>query len=554
MSTRIRQLRSIEIRVVCRHLQFSNLGPLQSVRLQFQQRSPYTLISGRSHIFPEGECAIYLRPFFRKEQRPPEGELPDFGDYIPCASTVASTLTKQAAEARLDDIENVLPAAMKVSGGMCCDGLKKKRTGLKFYDLSLRFFKITTQHGLGTQDKVILCNRTLFVTEHAPGNGDSALAIRQTVDSALGKQFSGLSLESLNQAFTFVTDWAATMPRVVGASVSEKLFPLSWKWAGFVVHQLDTCLGCALKPSRFQNMEEEIVGVVMDVRNMKKVIEGVKRADLNHCLPRGCALFQEVNTRFHRVQDVAARFINALPYIRKLIDDGLAPESVNTAMGEIKVVDMMRTEDSQSLSAPRFLALLQVFKPVVEAMVKLQASQSLTLHLFLPLLTHIISKLFFIQRQSQEQVTGNEEAHSSCIQAMAAHLARVLLDKVVLHPVHAAAAILHPNLRDLSSFSRLGQRRMKELRVRALGVLDLAMRDTPTGKDLAEKSQEAAAVSSALVREPAAAPGTSSTFSLVNCFDLSTAPDEGSPESKGRDRKIPSVHPWTRGQGHAAIR
>jgi hAT family C-terminal dimerisation region len=276
-------------------------------------------------------------------------------------------------------------------------------------------------------------------------------------------------------------------------------------------------------------MEEEIVGVVMDVRNMKKVIEGVKRADLNHRLPRGCALFQEVDTRFHSVHDVAARFINALPYIRKLIDDGLAPESVNTAMGEIKVVDMMRTEDSQSLSAPRLLALVQVFKPVVEAMVKLQASQSPTLHLVLPLLTHIISKLFFIQRQSQEQVKGNEEAHSSCIQAMAAHLARVLLDKVVLHPVHAAAAILHPNLRDLSSFSRLGQRRMTELRVRALGVLDLSMRDTPTGKDLAEKSQEAAAVSSALVREPAAAPGTSSTFSLVNCFDLSTAPDERSP-------------------------
>jgi hypothetical protein len=109
-----------------------------------------------------------------------------------------------------------------------------------------------------------LCNSTLFVTEHAPGNGDSALAIRNTVNKALGEPFSGLSLETLNQSFTFVTDWATTMPRIVGASISEKNFPLSLKWAGCDVQQLDTCLGTALNASLFPNIDDFYIGAIAE--------------------------------------------------------------------------------------------------------------------------------------------------------------------------------------------------------------------------------------------------------------------------------------------------
>jgi hypothetical protein len=64
--------------------------------------------------------------FATEGQRIPDGELPDFGDYIPSASTVASTLKQQAEVDRLDKIFNILPAAMKVGGGVSCDGLKMR--------------------------------------------------------------------------------------------------------------------------------------------------------------------------------------------------------------------------------------------------------------------------------------------------------------------------------------------------------------------------------------------------------------------------------------------
>jgi hypothetical protein len=100
------------------------LGLLQSVRLQFQQQSQCSSISGISHIYLEDECAPFWKLLSGKGQRLPDGELPDLGDYISSASTVESTLKQQAEEARLYDIVNVLPAAMKLVRGMCSDGLK----------------------------------------------------------------------------------------------------------------------------------------------------------------------------------------------------------------------------------------------------------------------------------------------------------------------------------------------------------------------------------------------------------------------------------------------
>jgi hypothetical protein len=82
------------------------ISATKSVYLDFR---PFSYISGR------GMRAL-LETVFREGQRLSDGELPDFGDYIPSASTVASTLNQQAEEARLDDIVNVLPAAMKVGG------------------------------------------------------------------------------------------------------------------------------------------------------------------------------------------------------------------------------------------------------------------------------------------------------------------------------------------------------------------------------------------------------------------------------------------------------
>jgi hypothetical protein len=156
---------------------------------------------------------VLLRTVFEEGQRLADSEVPDFHDYISCPTTVAAAFKLQAKEARLDDFSNVLPAAMKLGGGMSCDGGKKERTGCKFYDLSF-----TISDGkLGKPATVQLTNRTLFVAEHAPGRGDNAVAIRQTLHATLADQFPAVTLEALNMSFTFITDWAAMMPCVVGA-------------------------------------------------------------------------------------------------------------------------------------------------------------------------------------------------------------------------------------------------------------------------------------------------------------------------------------------------
>jgi hypothetical protein len=74
-----------------------------------------------------------------------------------------------------------------------------------------------------------------------------------------------------------------------------------------------------------------------------------------------------------------------------LINDGIAPESVSAAMAEILTVTTPRSQYPSAVSAPQLLALVTVLKPVVDAMVNLQAIQSPTLHLVLPLLTHIVT-------------------------------------------------------------------------------------------------------------------------------------------------------------------
>jgi hypothetical protein len=69
---------------------------------------------------------VLLRTDFEEGQRLADSEVPDFHDYIPCPTTVAAALKLQAKEAILDELSNVLPAAMKLGGGMNCDGHKKE--------------------------------------------------------------------------------------------------------------------------------------------------------------------------------------------------------------------------------------------------------------------------------------------------------------------------------------------------------------------------------------------------------------------------------------------
>jgi hypothetical protein len=129
--------------------------------------------------------------------------------------------------------------------------------------------------------------------------------------------------------------------------------------------------------------DSQTIGAVIDLKSMKQVIEGVKRADLNNRLPLGFHLTQEIETRFH-LHDVASRLSKAPPYVFELVTSGISPSSVQDAMESITPVQCRTFEDSSRLITPRLEAIIDVLAPVVDAMIKLQASQSPTSLIVLP--------------------------------------------------------------------------------------------------------------------------------------------------------------------------
>lgn len=57
------------------------------------------------------------------------------------STTVVDTVSALAAEARSDFVSNQKQAAMAI-GGVTTDGLKEKKSGRKFHDISAVYFSI----------------------------------------------------------------------------------------------------------------------------------------------------------------------------------------------------------------------------------------------------------------------------------------------------------------------------------------------------------------------------------------------------------------------------
>ena len=114
------------------------------------------------------------------------------------------------------------------------------------------------------------CTRLLFITRCV--GPESAQAISELLDKNLN-QFNS-SIEKLKSSFTFVTDCAATMPAVFGASVSPNRVPYSERWVGCMPHQLNTVMKHAFEKvtdSAFEN----------DVGHLKKLIRIFKKSGMN---------------------------------------------------------------------------------------------------------------------------------------------------------------------------------------------------------------------------------------------------------------------------------
>jgi hypothetical protein len=146
----------------------------------------------------------------------------DFGNYLPCATTVADAVDCTAAAYRRADMgpDGVIALASIRGGGASTDGWKCARTGRKFYDLNISCIEVFAGVGFG-QATVHLSNRCIVFANH-DSKSEKADSIIATLELAMARCFPRTFRELL-AVVTLFTDWAAVMPNIASRSVSAAL-------------------------------------------------------------------------------------------------------------------------------------------------------------------------------------------------------------------------------------------------------------------------------------------------------------------------------------------
>ena len=91
---------------------------------------------------PQNGMAVLAKSFFEEGLRLGSATAPAMKDLLPSGDAVKSNITRLALKVRDRDVKNVLPKALKYGDGLCCDGLKKKRTVSKLYDVSIQYVEL----------------------------------------------------------------------------------------------------------------------------------------------------------------------------------------------------------------------------------------------------------------------------------------------------------------------------------------------------------------------------------------------------------------------------
>jgi hypothetical protein len=304
----------------------------------------------------------------------------------------------------------------------------------------------------------------LFLAEHNRSRGESATAIRRTLDDALMMRFS-IDLTELQNSFCFVTDWANTMPNIVGASTSRSRGPLTLSWSGCSAHQLSTVLRAAFDETKL--VEADVQELKEDLCAMRTIIRIFKQSDLNSLLPDGEALFPEVETRFHHLHDVSERFLKSAESVSHIfLQQG--SENLREAFECLAVESI----DGRT-SYPNFSALRSVMAPFADGIKKLQASSVPTIHLVLPFYRHLRTLLTY--RVHRISVMTSISRMDRVAGVLSARALRMMNSKLIVHPLHIAALLLHPLFRTLSSLYHDEQER-ERAKSEGLEILKAAAR------------------------------------------------------------------------------
>lgn len=372
----------------------------------------------------------------------------DIKDLLPCASSIREGVKRLARKEhdsfKHTELENVL----SLGGGVTCDGLKQKVNGEKYYDFTIHYFRLGKPDLLTRVREAQLVTKLLFLKMHQ--GAETAAAIRNTLDVAL-MECCGIELDCFMDNFTFVTDCAATMPCVVGASASSRRVPFSEKWVGCISHMLNTAMKHVVN--------HEIRGktiIADDLERVKTIVRIFKQGGWNSLLPDGHALIQEVETRFGTTHSVVQRFLKSADKVGEII----ARKDSETATAAFRDLDRHYTVDG-NVSFPALEAIVEAFKPIRHMQTAFEADLEPTMHLVLPMLSSAKTQIRRLQSgmaQGANFVTPHRMTQELCGLVLAE------LEKLEVHDLWIAACLLHPRMRSLSFISDMEERRVLKMK------------------------------------------------------------------------------------------
>ena len=328
------------------------------------------------------EMKDFAQSIFEMGQSVPENEKIDPKSYLPGRTAVTSAVKELSEQLRSNFTSEVQNGLLEYGGAATIDGVHLKVQGKHYFDFTLHFMDIQ-EKGRFSKVEFKIRNVTLLVTE-APDH-PNAKNIRQCINAALVHKY-GTTMDFFTKGFTMVTDSAAIITKVAGASVSRDLHCPDETWMGCLAHMLNNTMKFVIA-NRCTN---DVLGIVLqDFRSMKKIIEDSNRAGWNHLLPEGCRLIQESETRFGTYYQVAERFLKASLYISDIVKSHLG-RSARSAYDSLKKTSNI---DGTITGYPGVEAIFDGFGVVVNCIEKLETSTRPTLQVALPLIYLMISSL-----------------------------------------------------------------------------------------------------------------------------------------------------------------
>ena len=245
--------------------------------------------------------------------------------------------------------------------------------------MTAHYFKTNEADPLRATKDVTLMVRNVFLIQHE--GPESASYLRKAFDNVLKDQYE-ISLDQLTENFTFVTDCAATMPKIVGASSSSSRIPFSEKCLGCVSHMLNTAMKHAINEEKSDSI------VYRDLNTVKTIVRIFKQGNWNDALPHGCKLVQEVETRFGTHFQVVERFLKSVEHVGRIIGEKES-QSATESFQKFECV----TVDLGNTIYPALEAIATCFAPICHVQKQLEASDTCTINLVLPLLEQLDAQL-----------------------------------------------------------------------------------------------------------------------------------------------------------------